>query len=68
MRTLVHEWLAAEGRVAEAEDRFRGELLQYRAGERSHPPPVADILRARVLRAQTRDMLQRVIATVRSHQ
>ena len=64
MKSVFQEWLAAEFAVAEAESRFRLELLQYDHGERRHPPEVAALLRARVLRHETRTFLARVMPAV----
>jgi hypothetical protein len=64
MKSVFQEWLAAEFSVAEAEHRFRLELLQYDYGERRQPPDVAALLRARVMRHETRAFLVRVIPAV----
>ncbi|MBC5764966.1 hypothetical protein [Ramlibacter albus] len=64
MKSVFQEWLAAEFAVAEAERRFRLELLQYDYGERRMPPEVASLLRARVVRHEARAFLERVIPAV----
>jgi hypothetical protein len=64
MRSVFQEWLAAEFAVAEAERRFRLELLQYDYRERREPPGVAALIRARVLRHEARAFLMRVMPAV----
>jgi len=59
MRSVFQEWLQAEFAVAEAEHRFRLEMLQYDYGERRKPPEVASLIRARVIRHAARDFLAR---------
>ena len=64
MRSVFQEWLAAEFAVAEAERQFNLERLQYDYGERRRPPDVAGLIRARVLRHETRAFLARVMPAV----
>ena len=61
MRSVFQEWLAAEFAVAEAEHQFRLEMRDHLHGHRRCAPETAPLIRAHVLRHETRAFLARVM-------
>lgn len=61
MRSVFDTWLAAEFELAEAELRWREALRASQQGRSHEAPPVAEVLRCRVLRHEARKLLQEVL-------